>query len=157
MNLQDNHYSSLTIRDYKGYLEVFDHSLSESNVPFDIISRKTVDSYRVYLAGLGRDTRKPGNHIDRQLAPCTINYKLAGLRVYLHYLIDIGYPCPLPREAVKNLKAIPKQPQIPELKDLIRLIEAPAPSRILWNCGTKLFCKHFQQRAKSFRISQYES
>ena len=125
MNLQANHYSALTIRDYKGYLEVFDRFLSESNVPFDKTSRQTVDSYRVYLAGLGRDTRKLGNHSDRQLAPCTINYKLAGLRVYLRYLIDIDYPCPLAPETVKNLKALPKRPQLPQLEDLVRLIETP--------------------------------
>jgi site-specific recombinase XerD len=127
MNLQANHYSGLTIRDYKGYLEVFDHFLNESNVPFDEISRQTVDSYRVYLAGLGRDTRKLGNHSDRQLAPCTINYKLIGLRVYLRYLIDIGYSCPLAPEAVKSLKAPSHRPQVPEFKDLVRLIEAPVP------------------------------
>ena len=66
-------------------------------------------------------------HSDKQLAPCTINYKLIALRVYLRYLIGIDYPCPLAPEAVKNLKAVPKHPQLPELKDLIRLIEAPAP------------------------------
>jgi len=127
MNLQANHYSTLTIRDYKGYLEVFDHFLNESDVPFDKINKQTIDSHRVYLAGLGRDTRKLGSRSDKQLAPCTINYKLAGLRVYLRYLIDIGYACPLPPEAVKNLKALPKRSQLPELKDLIRLIEAPFP------------------------------
>jgi integrase/recombinase XerD len=51
---------------------------------------------------------------------------LAGLRVYLRYLIDIGYPCPLAPEAVKNLKATTKRPQLPEFKDLIRLIDAPS-------------------------------
>ena len=76
MNLQANRYSPLTIRNYEGYLEVFDHFLNKRNVPFDEISRQTIDSYRVYLAGLGRDTRKLGNNSGRQLAPCTINYKL---------------------------------------------------------------------------------
>jgi len=127
MNLQANHYSGLTIRDYKGYLEVFDHFLNVSNVPFDEISRQTVDSYRVYLAGLGRDTRKLGNNSGRQLAPCTINYKLIGLRVYLRYLISIDYPCPIAPEAVEKLKVVSKQPQLPGIKDLFRLIEAPSP------------------------------
>jgi integrase/recombinase XerD len=127
MNLQANHYSPLTIRNYKGYLEVFDHFLNESHVTFDEISRQTVDSYRVYLAGLGRDTAKPGNHNDEQLAPCTINYKLIGLRVYLRYLISNNYACPLAPELVENLRVVSKQPQVPEIKDLIRLIEAPSP------------------------------
>jgi site-specific recombinase XerD len=127
MNLQANHYSALTIRDYKGYLEVFDHFLNESHVTFDEISRQTVDSYRVYLAGLGRDTTKPGNHSDRQLAPITINYKLIGLRVYLRYLISIDFPCPIAPEAVEKLKVVSRQPQVPDFKDLISLIEAPSP------------------------------
>jgi len=125
MNLQANHYSALTIRDYKAYLEVFDHFLNESNVPLDKISKQTMTSYKAYLASRGRNTAELSNHNAGQLAPRTINYKLAALRVYLRYLIDIDYPCPLAPEAVKNLKAIPKRPQLPELKDLIRLIEAP--------------------------------
>jgi integrase/recombinase XerD len=127
VSLQANHYSALTVRNYKGYLEVFDRFLNESNVPFDRISKKTITSYKAYLASHGRNTAKPGNHSDKQLAPCTINYKLIGLRVYLRYLISIDYPSPLASEAVENLKVVSKHPQIPEIKDLIRLIEAPSP------------------------------
>ena len=127
MNLQANHYSALTVRDYKRYLKDFDHFLNESNVPFDRINKKTITSYKAYLASRGRNKAKPGNHSDKQLAPCTINYKLIGLRVYLHYLININYPCPLAPEAIEKLKAPPKRPQLPQLKDLIRLIETPSP------------------------------
>jgi len=127
MNLQANHYSPLTVRNYKGYLEVFDRFLDESKVSFDRINKQTIKSYKAYLASLGRNTAKLSNYSDKQLAPCTINYKLIGLRVYLRYLINIDYPCPLFPEAVEKLKAIPKQLQVPELKDLIRLIEAPSP------------------------------
>ncbi|MGB6872597.1 MAG: tyrosine-type recombinase/integrase [Dehalococcoidia bacterium] len=127
LSLQANHYSPLTVRNYKGYLEVFDHFLNESNIPFDRINKQTITSYKAYLASRGRNTAKPGNHRDKQLAPCTVNYKLIGLRAYLRYLIGIDYPCPLLPEAVGKLKAVPKRPQLPELKDLIRLIEAPFP------------------------------
>jgi site-specific recombinase XerD len=127
MNLQANHYSPLTVRNYKGYLEVFDRFLNESKVSFDRINKQTINSYKIYLASLGRNTAKLSNYSDKQLAPCTINYKLIGLRVYLRYLINIDYPCPLFPEAVETLKAVPRRPQLPELKDLIRLIEAPSP------------------------------
>lgn len=127
MCLQANHYSPLTVRGYKGYLEVFDHFLNESNVPFDKINKQTITSYKAYLASRGRNTAKPGNHSNKQLAPCTINYKLIGLRAYLRYLIGIDYPCPLAPEAIGKLKAVLKRPQLPELNDLIRLIEAPIP------------------------------
>jgi len=127
VSLQAKHYSPLTVRNYKGYLEVFDHFLNESNIPFDRINKQTITSYKAYLASRGRNTAKPNNYSDKPLAPCTINYKLIGLRVYLRYLINVGYPCPLPPEAVENLKIIQKQPQLPELEELIRLIEAPSP------------------------------
>ena len=127
LHLEADHYSPYTVYDYERYLEVFNHFLNESNVPLDKINKQTIASYKAYLASQGRNTAKPGDHSDRQLAPSTINYKLIALRAYLRYLIDIDYPCPLAPEAVKTLKAVPKQPQVPELKDLIRLIEAPAP------------------------------
>jgi site-specific recombinase XerD len=126
VSLQANHYSPNTVRNYERYLGVFDHFLNESSVPFDKTNKQTIISYKAYLASWGRNTAKPGNHSDKQLAPSTINYKLIALRAYLRYLIDIDYPCPLPPEAVKLLKAVPKKPQVPELEDLIRLIEAPA-------------------------------
>jgi len=126
MNLQASRHSALTIRDYKGYLEVFDRFLNESDIPFDKISKQTIGTYKAYLASRRRNATTLGNHSETQLAPCTVNYKLAGLRAYLRYLIDIEYPCPVAPEAVKNLKATRKRPQLPELKDLVRLIEAPA-------------------------------
>jgi len=127
LNLEADHYSQYTVRDYERYLGVFDDFLNKNSVPFDRINKKTITSYKAYLASRGRNTAKPGNHSDKQLAPSTINYKLIALRVYLRYLINIDYPCPLAPEAVENLKAAPKRPQLPELKDLIRLIEAPSP------------------------------
>jgi site-specific recombinase XerD len=39
----------------------------------------------------------------------------------------IDYPCPLAPEAVKNLKALSKRPQLPQFEDLVRLIETPSP------------------------------
>jgi len=127
VSLQASHYSPLTVRNYKGYLEVFSRFLHQSHISFDEINKQAVTSYKAYLASRGLKTAKPGSHSDKQLAPCTINYKLIGLRVYLRYLINIGYPCPLAPEAVENLKIVQKQPQLPELKELIRLIEAPSP------------------------------
>jgi len=127
LHLETEHYSAYTVRYYKGYLKVFDRFLDESNVPFERINKQTITAYKGYLASRGRNTEEPDNHGNNQLAPCTINYKLIALRVYLSYLIGIDYPCPLAPEAVENLKATPKRHQVPGLKDLIRLIEAPSP------------------------------
>ena len=126
-NLQSNNYSVLTVRNYKGYLETFDRFLNESNIHFKRISKETIISYKEYLTSFSLKTSKTSNHSEKLLAPCTINYKLIGLRVYLRYLISIDYPCPLAPEAVENLKIIQKQPRLPDLKELISLIEAPCP------------------------------
>ena len=117
----------LTVRNYKGYLETFDRFLNESNIPFKRIGKETIISYKEYLTSFSLKTPKTSNHSEKLLAPCTINYKLIGLRVYLRYLISIDYPCPLAPEAVENLKIIQKQPRLPDLKELISLIEAPCP------------------------------
>jgi len=127
LHLEAEHYSAYTVRDYKRYLEFFDHFLNYNNIPFNRINKKTITSYKSYLASRGQSAAKPGNNIDKPLAPCTINYKLIGLRVYLRYLISIGYPCPLAPEAVETMKIVQKQPQLPEFKELISLIEAPSP------------------------------
>ena len=124
-DLRANHYSANTVHNYERYLAVFHQFLAESRIPFDRINKQTITSYKAYLASRGRNTATLDNYIETQLAPCTINYKLAGLRVYLRYLIGIGYPCPLAPEAVKNLKALPKRPQLPQFEDLVRLIGTP--------------------------------
>lgn len=124
-DLRANNYSVNTVRNYEQYLAAFGRFLDENDIPFDKISKQTVVSYKAYLASGGRNRATLGNDIETQLAPCTINYKLAGLRVYLRYLIDIDYPCPLAPETVKNLKALPKRPQLPQFEDLVRLIETP--------------------------------
>jgi site-specific recombinase XerD len=121
------------------------------------MNKQTIASYKAYLASRGRNTAKPGNHSDKQLAPSTINYKLIALRAYLRYLIDIDYPCPLPPEAVKLLKAVPKQPQIPEFKDLIRLIEAPAPEANIIELRDKAILETLFNRVKSIGVGQSES
>ena len=129
LHLETEHYSVYTVRDYKAYLEVFDRFLNESNVPFIRINKKTITAYKAYLASRHLKTAKPSNHSAKPLAPCTINYKLIGLRVYLRYLISIDYPCPLAPEAVEKLKEVSKEHQLPKLDELIRLLEAPSPER----------------------------
>ncbi|GAI09105.1 unnamed protein product, partial [marine sediment metagenome] len=127
LNLQASHYSPSTICNYERDLEVFDYFLNESNIEFDKVNKRTIRYYKAYLTSRGRKTAGLSNGNDKQLGTHSINYKLTALRVYLRYLIDMDYPCPLPPEAVKLMKAARKYPQAAELNDLIRLIEAPTP------------------------------
>jgi len=125
LNLQANKYSLETIYNYERDLNVFNNFLDESNIEFDKVDKRAITYYKAYLVSRDRKTASLGRG-DKQLDSRSINRMLSALRAYLRYLIDIDYPCPLPPEAVKLTKAGRKHPQVAELGDLIRLIEAPS-------------------------------
>jgi len=125
LNLQANKYSPETVYNYERDLEVFDYFLNESDIEFDKVNKRTITYYKAYLASRDRKTAKLSDHGNKQLDSRSINRMLSALRAYLRYLIDMDYPCPLPPEAVKLTKAGRKHPQVAELNDLVRLIEAP--------------------------------
>ena len=126
LNLQANKYSSATIYNYERDLNVFSNFLDESNIEFDKIDKRAITYYKAYLGSRDRKTANLGKQGEKQLDSRSINRMLSALRAYLRYLIDVDYPCPLPPEAVKLTKAGKKHPQVAELGDLIRLIEAPS-------------------------------
>jgi integrase/recombinase XerC len=129
LNVQASHHSTATARTYKRYLRVFDNFLNENHIQFDDINKRTITYYKEYLASRGQNTGDSGNGGGKQLGSNTINYKLTALRVYLRYLIDMGYPCPLVPEAVKLFRTVRPVPQVAEFSDLVRLIEAPGRDR----------------------------
>lgn len=126
LNLQANKYSAETIYNYERDLNVFASFLDESGIEFAKVDKRTITYYKAYLVSRDRRTARLGKPGDRQLDSRSINRMLSALRAYLRYLIDIDYPCPLPPEAVKLTKAPRKHPQVAELDDLVRLIEAPS-------------------------------
>ena len=126
LNLQANKYSSATIYNYERDLNVFSNFLDESNIEFDKIDKRAITYYKAYLGSRDRKTANLEKQGEKQLDSRSINRMLSALRAYLRYLIDVDYPCPLPPEAVKLTKAGKKHPQVAELGDLIRLIEAPS-------------------------------
>ena len=125
LNLQANKYSPETVYNYERDLNVFSNFLNESNIEFDKVDKRAITYYKAYLGSRDRKTSSLGRG-EKQLDSHSINRMLSALRAYLRYLIDIDYPCPLPPEAVKLTKAGKKHPQVAELEDLIRLIEAPS-------------------------------
>jgi len=126
LNLQASKYSAETVYNYERDLNVFDSFLQESDAEFDRIDKRTITYYKAYLTSRDRRTALLGKQAERQLDSSSINRMLSALRAYLRYLIDMDYTCPLPPEAVKLTKAGKKHPQVAELRDLIRLIEAPS-------------------------------
>jgi len=125
LNLQANHYSSETVYNYERDLEVFDNFLNESTIDFDKVNKSTITYYKAYLSSPDRKTASQRNKSANQLDSLSINRMLSALRGYLRYLIDFDYRCPLPPEAIKLTKTGRKYPQVAELNDLVRLIEAP--------------------------------
>jgi site-specific recombinase XerD len=126
LNLQANKYSAETIYNYERDLNVFSSFLDESTIEFDKVDKRAITYYKAYLVSRDRKTSKLGKEVERELDSRSINRMLSALRGYLRYLIDMDYRCPVPPEAVKLTKTGKKHPQVAELGDLIRLIEAPS-------------------------------
>ena len=125
LNLAANKYSAETIYNYERDLDVFGNFLRESNIEFDRVDKLAITYYKAYLVSRDRKTSKLGKQGDKQLDSRSVNRMLSALRSYLRYLIDIDYRCPVSPEAVKLTKAGKRHPQVAEIEDLIRLIEAP--------------------------------
>ncbi len=126
LNLQASKYSAETVYNYERDLNVFAGFLDESSIQFGEIDKRTITYYKAYLTSRDRRTARLQKKSESSLDSRSINRMLSALRAYLRYLIDMDHPCPLPPEAVKLTKAGKKHPQVAELEDLIRLIEAPS-------------------------------
>ena len=125
LNLQTNNYSPETVYNYERDLKVFDQFLTESDISFDKTSKNTIIRYKAYL--LSRDRKTPIRLKEQEitLASRSVNRMLSSLRSYLKFLIEMDKPTPIPPEAVKLSKTEKKHPQVAEMHELIKLIEAP--------------------------------
>lgn len=124
--LKTNNYSDETIYNYERDLSVFnDFLVQDSPISFERLTKKTIENYKAYL--ISHDRRlASGKKSEGKLATRSINRNLSALRSYLRYLIDMDYQIPIAPEAIKLLRTERKHPQVAELEDLIRLIEAPS-------------------------------
>jgi integrase/recombinase XerD len=125
LSLQANKYSPRTVYNYERDLHVFSSFLDESAVEFEAIDKRTIIYYKAYLVSRDRRTATLARQGQKQLDSRSVNRMLSALRAYLRYLIDMDYRCPVAPEAVKLAKAGRKHPQVAELEDLTRLVEAP--------------------------------
>lgn len=125
LNLRANRYSPKTIYNYERDLKVFDKFITESNIDFSKISKKTITYYKSYLVSRDRETALLSRNVEKELDSRSINRMLSALRSYLRYLLDIDYKCPIAPEAIKLTKTGQKHPQVTEFSDLVKLIESP--------------------------------
>lgn len=125
LNLQTNNYSDETLYNYERDLKVFEDFLSEINLEFDKIDKKTILNYKAYLVSFDRKTPEV-KKTQKKLKSFSMNRMLSSLRSYFKYLIDMDYKVPISPETVKLAKTERKHPHIPELAEIIKLIESPS-------------------------------
>ncbi len=124
-NIQANNYSPETVYNYERDLNVFETFLSEDlKVPFKDLNKRLLIKYKAYLSSTSRLTAA-GEHGEVQLSSYSINRVLSALRSYLKFLSDMDFKTPINADAVKLLKTEKKQAQVPEMLELIKVIEAP--------------------------------
>jgi len=126
LNLQTSGYSAKTVYNYERDLKVLADFLDQCQVPFDKLDKRFAAQYKAYLVSRDRRTAVTSQPASSQLNSRSVNRMLSALRSYLRYLIDMDHPCPLSPDAVKLAKTEKKHPQVAELDDLVRLIEAPS-------------------------------
>ena len=126
LSLQTNNYSPETVYNYERDLATFDQYLTESGTPFEEADKTTIARYKAYLTSRDRKTAIRLKEQEKMLISRSINRMLSSLRSYLRFLIDMDKPTPIPPEVVKLIKTERKHPQVAELADLVRLIEAPS-------------------------------
>lgn len=126
LHLQTNNYSEKTVYNYERDLTVFDDFLiDEVSTPLSKASKRTIQLYKAYLSSRDRKTALTGDKTSVKLNSYSINRMLSVLRSYLAYLVEMDHKTPITPEMVKLVKNTRKHPQVAELADLIKLIEAP--------------------------------
>ncbi len=133
LSLKSNNYSAETIYNYERDLMIFERFLKDSPTPFDQITRRVIEEYKAYLFSVDRRTlselidNKENAYIKaKKLSSFSANRMLSAIRSYLKYLVKIDCQVPIAPEVVELVRTEKRHPQVPELEDLVRLIEAPS-------------------------------
>ncbi|OGZ97884.1 MAG: hypothetical protein A3B34_02920 [Candidatus Sungbacteria bacterium RIFCSPLOWO2_01_FULL_54_21] len=126
LSLRSNQYSLETIYNYEHDLMVFDLFLEkDAKIPFDGMSKKTIDLYKAFLISKDRKTPKKLMRGRVQLSAGSINRMLSTLRRYLAYLGDNDYPAPIYPNDIKLVKMPRPHARVAEFQQLVELIESP--------------------------------
>lgn len=125
LNLKVNNYSSETLYNYERDLIVFEDFLEDCKLQFNKLSKKNILDYKAYLVSIDRKTSLQGQ-TEKLLSPYSTNRMLSALRSYLKYLIEMDFPVPIPPDAIVMSKVAKNKVPIPDLAEIIKIIEAPA-------------------------------
>ena len=124
-NIQSNNYSTETVYNYERDLNTFENFLEEDiKIEFDQLNKRYIIKFKAYLSSTSRQTAAH-EHGEKKLSSYSINRILSTLRSYVKFLIDVDYKSPISADSIKLLKTEKKYGQVPEMPDLIKLIECP--------------------------------
>ncbi len=124
-NIQSNNYSLETVYNYERDLKTFEDFLNEDiKTDFKNLDKRGLIKFKAYLSSTSRMTAAHSLG-DKKLSSFSVNRILSALRSYLKFLSDMDYKSPISADAVKLLKTEKKHGQVPEMNELIRIIEAP--------------------------------
>jgi integrase/recombinase XerD len=125
INIQSNNYSAETVYNYERDLKTFEDFLSaDIKKEFVKLDKKDLIKFKAYLSSVDRLTASQELG-EKKLSSYSINRILSSLRSYLKFLLDMDFKTPITADAVKLLKTEKKHSQVPEMPELIKLIEAP--------------------------------
>ncbi len=124
LSRQSNNYSRETIYNYEQDLSVFEGFLRDLGKDFKNLKKIDLELYKAYLNSIDRKTAS-GATPHKKLASFSINRLLSTLRTYLKFLIEMDFKPPILPENIKLVRTEKKHPKVAEMKELIKLIEAP--------------------------------
>jgi len=124
-NIQSNNYSAETVYNYERDLNTFENFLTDDiKTPFSQITKRSIIKFKAYLSSTSRHTASDEPN-QGKLSSYSINRILSALRSYLKFMVEIDQKVPVSADAIKLLKTEKKYGQVPEMAELIKLIEAP--------------------------------
>lgn len=123
--LQTNNYSPATVSGYKSELAMFDGFLQKRFLRFNLLNKKALFDFKVYLYSDDRRTPTTDEVVRGKLSTASINRCISSVRSYLRFLIDQDYPTPIVPDMIRGLRKDRPHPHVAEFKDLVALIELP--------------------------------
>lgn len=150
-NLVNDNYSIETLTNYRRDMSILNSFLQENNMDFENLDKLALSRYKdylrtgAYLKVVRKNQGKPQNILQEgekkkssskgsrrlsmysgRLGSRSVNRMLSAFRSYLRFLNDLDFKkVPLAADSVKMLKTERKESQVAELKELVKLIEAP--------------------------------
>lgn len=124
LSMQANGYSDKTIYNYERDLDILLNFIVENNTGFNSFSKKDVLNFKAYLSSRDRKT-SDNKKTEKVLSEYSINRILSSFRMYLRFLDEMDYKTPISPSYIKLVKTPKKHPHVPELRDLVRMLEVP--------------------------------